>query len=207
MGGERQASTDGVGTRQSTLCRSPYRRCARLATYFTAAGNCVEVDNNLVLQVLSCPTLHCSSHSQFAFVQLAILNSLAVMNFSNDECSRTQIQMQVSPTGARFSRHVQHRRLIVNKICTQLFHSFPVVSARRFESSNQIPFTATCAAQNSPKVGRSHRHQCLDSVRPAAVNRRPAPKPNCGRSQICVLASNTTRSTAGLAMQCAQHVR
>ena len=148
--GERQASTDGVGTRQSTLCRSPYRRCARLATYFTAAGNCVEVDNNLILQVLSCPTLHCSSHSQFAFVQLAILHALAVMNFSNDECSRTQFQMQVSPTGASFGRYVQRRRLFPNKLCTQFLHSFPIVSARRFESSNQIPFHCDSCCKKFP---------------------------------------------------------
>ena len=150
-GGEKPASMDDAGTRQSTLRRSPYRRCAHLATFFTAAGNCVEVDNNLILQVLSCPTLHCSSHSQFAFVQLAILNSLAVMNFSNNESSRTEFQMQVSPTVASFGRHVQRRRLIPNKSCTQFVHSFPVVLASRFRSSNQIPNHCDFAARIPPR--------------------------------------------------------
>ena len=113
----------------------------------TAAGNCISVGNNLLLQVLPRPTLHCSSHPQSEFVQRAILNSLAVMNFSNYECSRTQIQMQVSPTVASFGRHVQRRRLIPNKSCTQFVHSFPVVLASRFRSSNQIPSHCDFAAR------------------------------------------------------------
>ena len=79
-----------VGTRRSIPCRSRNRRCARLAILFTAAGYCSDVGNTLILQALHRPTLHCSSHSQFHFVQLAIRNSLAVMNFSNNESSRTQ---------------------------------------------------------------------------------------------------------------------
>ena len=54
--------------------------------------------------------------------------------------------------------------------------------------------------QEIPHLGRSHRHQCLDSVRPAAVNRRPASKPNCGRSQKCVQASR--QLAAPLALRC-----
>ena len=149
-GGEKPASTDDAGTRLSTPCHSRNCQCAHLATCFTAAGNCVEVDNNLIPQVLPRPTLHCSSHSQFGFVKVAVLNSLAVMNFSNDECSRTQFQMQVSPTGARFSRHVQRRRLVSNKMCTQFLHSFPVVQARRVESSSQIPIHCDRAARIPP---------------------------------------------------------
>ena len=104
------------------------------------------------------------------------------------------------PTSASFSRHVQRWRLVSNKLCTQFVHSFPIVSARRFMSSNQISFTATRAAKNFPRLGRSHRHQSLDSVRPKAVNRRPAPKPNCGRSQKCVRASR--QLAAPLALRC-----
>ena len=55
------------------------------------AGNDRDVGNTLILQALLRPTLHCSSHSQFHFVQVAIRNPLAVMNFSNNESSRTQI--------------------------------------------------------------------------------------------------------------------
>ena len=111
-----------------------------------------------------------------------------------------KFQMQVSPTGAVVGRHVQRRRMVSNTKCTQFLHSFPLVPARRFESSNQIPFHCDSCCKNFPKVGRSHRHQCLDSVRPAAVNRRPASKPNCGRSQKCVRASR--QLAAPLALRC-----
>ena len=86
----------------------------------------------------------------------------------------------------------------------------PLVSCRTSTSlqvvkSNSVHCDLCC--KNSPQLGRSHRHQSLDSVRPTAVNRRPASKPNCGRSQKTRPGESTTCSTAGLAMQCALHVR
>ena len=167
------------------------------------AGNDSDVGNTLILQALLRPTLHCSSHSQFHFVQVAVCKSLAVMNFSNDECSRTQIRKcrplplvaQLRPTRSMSATRSQFKN------CTQFVHSV----SNRISTSLQVvevqtPFTATRAVRNSPQLGRSHRHQNLDSVRPAAVNRRPASKPNCGRSQNCVRASR--QLVAPLALRC-----
>ena len=165
-GGETPVSMDDAGTRQSILCRSPYHRCVHLATLFTLAGNCIEVDNTLILQALPCPTLHCSSHSQFEFVQVAILNPLAVMNFSNNESSRTQIPIAglsnwcaLRPTRSTSAPRLKHKLhtvlpLLSNQTSTSLQVVEPDSNSLRLVLQ-RIPRIGTVAPSPKPRLRAS----------------------------------------------------